>query len=117
MATFPYHSTVIKVMTIERPTMALETQLRRKKYVKLGVLGDFGETVWVHESIDGGLSAATQRYEGFKQSWKRYAGSRATKSFREMIQSEPLSIRFQGTCDSVEESPLVDIMEYRFRDH
>ena len=114
MATFPYESTVIKVMSIERPSMALQTQLKSNGYVKLGVLGDFGETVWVHKSIDIGLAAAQNTYEKFKASMHHFAHGMTSKSFSQMIHSQPLSAKFEAKCVNIDESPLIDIIRYRF---
>ena len=42
----------IRFMTIERPKVPLRKLLQSHGYIYLFDLGDFGETVWMHQSLE-----------------------------------------------------------------
>lgn len=51
MAKFPWDKYKIRFMTIERPKDDLVKLLNEKGYQKLEKIADYGETIWVHESL------------------------------------------------------------------
>eukprot|EP00667_Euglena_gracilis_P017083 EG_transcript_17949 len=57
---FPFDAYQFRVLTIERPPVALTQLLRRHGYHRLGLVGCFGEQVWVHKQL------ATERHGGLK---------------------------------------------------
>lgn len=50
MESFPFDRYTVRVITIERPKVALRDLLRSKGYKLLKLLSAYGETLWVHES-------------------------------------------------------------------
>eukprot|EP00667_Euglena_gracilis_P022721 EG_transcript_25397 len=51
LRTFPFDAYQFRVLTIERPSSALAQLLRRQGYSRLGLVGRFGEQVWVHKRL------------------------------------------------------------------
>ena len=50
-STFPWHRFVFLAITIERPSSELQTKLVEQGYVSLCMHGNFGDELFVHESI------------------------------------------------------------------
>lgn len=51
MAQFPFETHICKIMTIERPSLALQSLLKSKNYHFVQLLVNWGETLWVHASV------------------------------------------------------------------
>ena len=52
MEAFPFDRYKIRVITVERPTPALETLLTQNDYVFVKRLKQWGELLWVHKSVE-----------------------------------------------------------------
>ena len=52
MADFPFDSHIVRFITIERPKPGLQQILKQNGYKFIMMLVYWGETLWVHESVD-----------------------------------------------------------------
>ena len=60
---FPFGEFTFLALTIERPNADLMALLEKNRYVFFGEVGNFGERIFAHESLPGGIGAAKTRYE------------------------------------------------------
>ena len=51
MEHFPFDTYKINILTIERPSLVLQANLRANGYVFVEMIWYFGETLWVHQNI------------------------------------------------------------------
>ena len=59
---FPFSEYTFLTLTVERPNQVVMDQLQRNSYVYLGDVGGFGEKVFVHSSLPGGVEPAKTRF-------------------------------------------------------
>lgn len=117
MSKFPFDSHTIKLMTVERPTAELKSLLQRHEYVLLGVLGTFGESVWAHTSLKGGIARATAMVERFKHV---YAEVRTAKNHHEvsaldLAKRAALHPRWaEGATCSVSEGHINELIHWKY---
>ena len=52
MNSFPFHSYRFNILTVERPSKDLQSILKRNGYILLRQLKNWGETLWIHKSIE-----------------------------------------------------------------
>ena len=63
MRDFPFGDFTFHAVTIERPNANLMALLEKNGYVFFGEVGSFGERIFAHESLPGGIAAAKTRYD------------------------------------------------------
>lgn len=73
MQSFPWQEYRIKIITIERPTPALQRLLLDHHYVAITVLADYGETLWIHRDFSDALNLnAVREYQTrFTRRWEQ----------------------------------------------
>ena len=51
MKEFPFHLYTVSFVTIERPSLGLQTLMKKNGYLFVMLLVNWGETIWVHDSV------------------------------------------------------------------
>jgi len=68
---FPFGEWTFLAMTVERPGKALTQELSRHGYHHILNHGWFGDELWLHESIPGGMLRAGRRANASYTTWRR----------------------------------------------
>ena len=116
MSAFPFDSHTIKVMTVERPTPELKRLLQRHGYVQLGDLGNFGESLWAHASLEGGVARATAMLEEFNSIYEHIrTGNSHEVSALDLAKRTALHPRWvEGATCSVSEGHINKLIHWKF---